>query len=235
MQTGGATVKGDFSEFTLAEVLQLFALAEKSGVVSVSAGERSACVYLKAGRVSGLGHAGFDVRHVLLACELLPVGSVQALEMVQSTVEEPGLGFIVRNLVEPHRWESFTQRLVEQDIFPLLTTDAGEFEVTIESGATPPVALSMSVQQLILDGSRWEAEVGELAQDGYRLNGAWRRCQVQPELGPVELGQGEWLTWAALHVPGTIREIGRRLCMPDLQAADAVKRLETLQLIERAN
>ena len=74
-----------------------------------------------------------------------------------------------------------------------------------------------------------------LAQDGYRLNGAWRRCQIQPDLGRIELGQSEWLTWAAMHAPSTIRQLGRRLCMPDLQVADAIKRLEALQLIERAD
>jgi hypothetical protein len=227
-------VKGDFEEFTLAEVLQLFAMAEKSGVIDVYTDERHSRLFLDAGQVTGWGLDHFNVHAAVLKCELLPVGGAHALETVVPTHGDPGIGFIVRNLVEPHRWEWFTQRLLENDIYPILTAETGEFDVTVKPGATSPVALNLSVQQLILDGSRWEADVGELAQDGYRLNSTWQRRHVERALERVDLSQSAWLTWAALNIPSTIRDLGRRLCVPDIEAARAVKLLHLQRLIERA-
>lgn len=225
-------MKGSLSEFTLAELLQLFALAEKSGTVSVDACGRRSRLFLEAGRVSGWGEPTFDVQAAAAACELLPPANLSALASLAQSRGEPGLDFIIRNLLEPHRWEWFTQRLLEQDIFPLLSLEEGQFDVDVENVTPPPIALSLSVQQVILDGSRWEADIGEFSQAGYALDSIWRRAPATPERAAIELAPAGWLTWAALRIPASIGALAGRVAMPDIATAEAVRRLHLEGLIE---
>jgi hypothetical protein len=144
------------------------------------------------------------------------------------------LDFIIRNLLEPHRWDWFTRRLLEQDIYPVLTLEHGAFEVSAALSDPPPVGLSLSVQELILDGSRWEADMQELADDGFSIAGTWRRAARDPNLPGVELNSATWLIWAALGRPERIGAIADRVAMPDLDAVRAIKALHQSGLVERA-
>jgi hypothetical protein len=227
-------MRGELNEFTLAELLQLFALAEKSGIIEVTTGDRTSRLFMGAGRVSGWGQPSFDLLSAVLRCELLGEVAATAREALDSTQREPGLDFIIRNLLEPHRWEWFTGRLLEQDIFPLLTLEHGAFEVSLNHLEPPPVALNLSVQGLILDGSRWEADMQELAGEGFTLTSSWRRSVRDPEHPNVELSSATWLIWAALSRPDDIRTLAERVGMPDLDAVRAVRALQRANLVEQS-
>lgn len=225
-------MKGRLSEFTPAELLQLFALSEKTGTVTVDAEEHRSQLFLAAGRVSGWGYPSFDLLSAVLRCELLPESTYAALSAIRPAYGDPGLHFIVRNLLEPHRWDWFVRRLLEQDIYPVLAAERGAFEVNVEHVDTPPVALNLSVQELILDGSRWEADMSELSTEGYPLPGAWRRSAGRVEQAAIELSSATWLIWAALSRPDSIAALAERVGMPDLEAVNAIKLLRQAGLIE---
>jgi hypothetical protein len=223
-------MQGSLSEFTLAQLLQFFALAERSGTVVVRSGGRESRLLVEGDRIVGWGMDDYDVRNELLTCEMIPDPIRQAIADVQPREDTPGLSFVVRNLVEPDRWETFAQRQLEQDIYPLLSSEDGDFEIHIMRNPPAPLRLSIPINSMILDGSRWESEMEAAVQDGYQLEGVWQRTDAVPD-GDVRLSGIEWMVWTALAEPASIADIARRLCMPDLATIGAIKRLRSLQLV----
>jgi hypothetical protein len=219
------------SEFTLAELLQLFAISEKSGTITISHGRGESRLLVEAGKVVGWGLDDFDVHGAVLACKFLSPSSVSALKSIEPEPGTPGLAFVVRNLVDPERWTGFVQRLLEQDIYTVLGLEDGEFEITVDRIPPVPLGLDLSAQQLILDGSRWEADSAELAQEGYGLNSGWvRNITSNPQPGE-ELSQLDWLILSALVEASTIGRVAAAICQPDLDTADGVKSLHLRGLV----
>jgi hypothetical protein len=177
---------------------------------------------------------GYDVRQELLSCEMIPASIRQAISEVQPRDDTPGLSFVVRNLIEPDRWDTFAQRQLEQDIYPLLSSEDGDFEIHIMRNPPAPLRLSIPINSMILDGSRWESEMEAAAQDGYQLDGVWQRSDGAAD-GDVRLSGIEWMVWAALAKPSTISDVARRLCMPDLATIGAIKRLRSLALVHEGD
>jgi len=227
-------VQGSLSEFTLSQLLQFFALAERSGTVVVYADGRESRLLVEGDRIIGWGMDDFDVREPLLACEMMTAPALDAITSVQPRAGTPGLSFVVRNLIEPERWEAFAQRQLEQDIYPLLSVEEGDFEIQILRNPPAPLRVSIPINSLILDGSRWESEMEAAVQEGYHLDSQWRRAiDASPAL-PIRLAGLEWMAWAILTEQASIADIARRLCMPDLATIGAIRRLRSLGMIEDA-
>lgn len=226
-------MQGELSEFTLAELLQLFALAERTGTIHVTSDKHSSRILMESGRVVGIGLEDFDVHHELLACELMPVRSGVSLDSITPSPATPGLSFIVRNVIEPNRWDLFARRCLEQDIYPLLSKEQGAFTVTIERVPFAPLAISIPVQQLVLDGSRWEAEMAEHRTDGYGLHTRWARNEA--DCRPGKVTDIEWLIWCICAEPESIGNVARRICVPDLDATAAVRKLASAGVLRRVS
>ncbi len=224
-------MQGELREFTMAELLQLFALAEKTGTLDVATSAGTSSVQLESGRIIGVGNPAFDVHKAIQACELLPVRAGATFADVSPSSNSPGLSFVVRNLVEPHRWDLFVRRCIEQLVYPYLSLDEGTFEITVDRPASCPLAVSLSVQQLVLDGSRWQSEMEEHLEEGYRQSTRVMRRDDSPD--PVRFSQIEWLIWAATDQPQDIGRIARRIGVPDLDAIDTVRRLLTDGWLQR--
>lgn len=216
-------MQGELSEFSMAELLQLFALAERTGVLLVSTNSGSTRVLLESGRVIGIGLEDYDVHRDISNCELLPTRSGASLEAITPTPMTPGLSFIVRNLVEPERWELFARRCLEQQVYPYLTREHGTFEISIERVPYSPVAITLSVQQLILEGSRWTSEMQEHRQDGFGMHSMFERTATSAEEQSVNAV--EWLVWSILDEPQSIERAAARIGVPDLDVASAMRRL----------
>jgi len=215
-------VRGKLSEFTMAELLQLFALAERTGTLDVSSDKGTARVLLESGRIVGIGTEDYNVHAEIMECELLPTRTGASLSSITPATATPGLSFIVRNLVEPERWELFARRCVEQQIYPFLTLERGEFEIAIERVPFSPIAVSLSVQQLVLDGSRWESEMEDYRREGFGTRTRYKR-QSPPETSH-SVGSVDWLIWSILDQPETIESAARRIGIPELDATATVKR-----------
>jgi hypothetical protein len=225
-------MQGSLSEFTLAQLLQFFALAERSGTVVVRACGRESRLLVEGDRIIGWGMDDYDVREPLLACEMLSASVYRAIAEVRPRPDTPGLSFVVRNLIEPERWEAFAQRQLEQDIYPLLSIEEGDFEIQVLRNPPAPLRLSIPINSMILDGSRWESEMEAAAQEGFQLDGRWQRSTHAAPDDPVRLSGLEWMVWAIITEPQTIGDIARRLCVPDLETIGAIKQLRSLNLVE---
>jgi hypothetical protein len=226
-------MRGSLSEFTLAQLLQFFALAERSGTITVSSPSRESRLLVEGDRIIGWGLDDFDALAELSGCEMLPAGTTDAARSIRRRDDTPGLSFIVRNMVEPERWNAFAQRQLEQDIYPLLGIEEGEFDVVVRRCPPSPLPLSIPINSLILDGSRWESEMEAAQLDGYCLESSWMRSTNIEAVSPVNVSTAEWLTWSMLVAPATIGDVARRLCLPDLDTIGAIRRLASAQLIER--
>ena len=224
-------MQGSLSEFTLAQLLQFFALAERSGTVVVRARGRESRLLVEGDRIIGWGMDDYDVREPLLTCEMMTPSALEAVTAVQPRSNTPGLSFIIRNLVEPARWEAFAQRQLEQDIYPLLSVEEGDFEIQVFRNPPAPLRLSIPINSMILDGSRWESEMEAAVQDGYQLDGLWQRIP-EPPGQPVRLSSLEWIVLAIMSEPISIADVARRLCVTDLATIGAIKRLRSLGVIE---
>jgi hypothetical protein len=227
-------MQGSLSEFTLAQLLQFFALAERSGTVLVRAAGRESRLLVEGDRIIGWGMDDYDVREPLLSCEMITPSALAAVTAVQPRRDTPGLSFVVRNLIEPERWDAFAQRQLEQDIYPLLSVEEGEFEIQILRNPPAPLRVSIPINSMILDGSRWESEMEAATLEGYQLDGCWRRTAGGSPTSPIRLSGLEWMVWAITTAPVSIAEIARRLCVPDLDTIGAIKRLRGFGLLDEA-
>lgn len=226
-------MRGTFAEFTLAQLLQLFALSDRSGTIAAESGNRRTQIHVESNRIVGIGGAELDLVAALSACELLPAESRAAVSALPVRDDVPGLGLVVSNLIEPRRWEAFVERHLEQELYPLLSVAEGSFEVTVGRTPSPAIQLFVPVQQAILDGSRWESELEDLRAGGYALTNCWRRAPTNSHRPDSGLTLPEWLIWSLLADPSNVQEAARRLCIPDLVASTAVRRLESVGLVLR--
>jgi hypothetical protein len=226
-------MRGSLAEFTLNHLLQLFGVAERTGSVTVEAAGRRVELLVEVNRITGLGLDGFDPRESLLQCELLPSSSRATLLAVTPRPDTPGLSMLARNAVEPERWEAFVQRVLEQHVYPLLNSEHGDFEVMIGRCPPPALRISTSIQQIILDATRWEAETEALHAEGYRSDSRWERSATHATASNNGQFSGtQWLIWAIATAPTSISEASSRLCLPELATTTAVKRLHTLGVLK---
>lgn len=224
-------LRGRLEEFNLGELLQMFALSEKTGTISVSYGACKSRLFVEAGRVVGWGLDDFDPHAAILACRFLPPDTEAAIRSIVPDPGAPGLAFVIGNVVEPERWAIFVQRLLEQDTYGILDRDEGEFEIKVDRLPTVPLHLDLSVQQLILDASRWEADFSELAQDGYSAESKWKRVDRDQIDSAAEMSHREWLVYSALAKACSIGTVAAELCIPDIETAETVKALHGRDLV----
>jgi hypothetical protein len=227
-------VQGQLAEFSLAHLLQFFALAERSGVITIRRGEQESRLFVESERVTGWGLPSWDVRDALLACERLTEATVEGIRQVRPRDDTPGLSFILRNLVEPQRWTLFVQRWLEQDIYPLLNAEDGDFEVVVQRCPPAPLRLNVPVSSLILDGSRWESELEAATAEGFGKATVWQRTPTTVS-GSVHLTGLEWLVWSIADREQTIDDVATRLGTPVLATVSAIRRLATLGYVVRVH
>jgi hypothetical protein len=210
-------VHGRLSEFTLGQLLQLLALAERSGTITVTANGRTSRVAVESDRVIGWGLDQHDPRELVVACDLLSPRTRKSIDRITPRSDTPGLSFIVRNLVEPRRWDAIANRQLEQEVYPFLGAEDGTFEV-----------------EVMPDSSRWESEMEAARLDGYRLGSMWRRGQTLPT-EELRISSVEWMVWARMTEPLSLADIAARLAISDLATIGAIRRLRVYGMVEPAD
>jgi hypothetical protein len=223
-------MQGTLAEFTLAQLLQFMSIAERSGTITVRSSERASRLLVDGDRISGWGFDDYDLLETIEECELLPESVRASLNGVIRKSDTPGLSAVVSNLVEPGRWSAFVERILEQEVYPILNSDDGEFEVRVGPCPPAPLRFSLPVNSLILDGSRWESEIEAAEQAGLSVETAWQRNSELPHAS-TSLDAQQWMIWAALTTPRTIANLARSLCLPNLPTISAVRRLRQLELV----
>lgn len=215
---------GHLNEFTVAHLLQFFSIGEKSGVVDVVSNERRVRLYVDYDRLIGIGLDGLDLHQTVLDAIGLPHATRQRVLDVTPRRDTPGLALILRNLLEPTRWDLFVRRQLEQHVYPLMSTTAGHWEVNVTRCPPAPLTLSVTVNSLILDGSRWESEMDALSIDQLTADVTLVRAAVAPTR-QLTLRHEEWLLWSWCSTPKRIGDLARDLACPELTMLTAARQL----------
>jgi hypothetical protein len=215
-------------------LLQLLALAERSGTITVTANGRTSRVAVESDRVIGWGLDQHDPRELVVACDLLSPRTRKSIDRITPRSDTPGLSFIVRNLVEPRRWDAIANRQLEQEVYPFLGAEDGTFEVEVMPGPPAPFRYSRTVNSVVLDSSRWESEMEAARLDGYRLGSMWRRGQTLPT-EELRISSVEWMVWARMTEPLSLADIAARLAISDLATIGAIRRLRVYGMVEPAD
>jgi hypothetical protein len=223
-------MQGTLAEFTLAQLLQFMAIAERSGTITVRAGKRVSRLLVDGDRVSGWGFDDYDLLASIAQCELLPAPVRSSLAAVVRRTDTPGLSAVVSNLIEPARWSTFVERVLEQEVYPILNAADGDFEIQVGPCPPAPLRFSLQVNSLILDGSRWESETEAAEQAGLSATSKWKRSGIIPADGAA-LEAAQLMIWSVLREPRMIAELSQSLCLPDLTAMTAIRRLNQLGLV----
>ena len=224
-------MQGQLNEFTVAHLLQFFSIGEKSGVVDVVSNDRHVRLYVDYDRLIGIGIDKLDLHQTVLDAVGLPRATRQRVLDITPRADTPGLALILRNLLEPTRWDLFVRRQLEQHVYPLMSTTSGHWEIAVTRCPPAPLTLSVTINSLILDGSRWESEIDALSIDNLNAEVTLERATFAPT-EQLTLRHEEWLLWSWCSKPTSIGNLARDLACPDLTILTAARRLLQIGLLQ---
>ncbi len=152
-------IRGNLSEASLADVLQLLALGQKTGCLSVAREGSFGTVHFDRGRVV---HAGMVNRRERLGDRLVRCGALAAdhLARAVATVTSPddrelATALLAQGLVDRDLLLGQYRAQVEEAIYHLFSWDTGTFTFEADSHASDDEPLlSMSADSLLLEGAR---------------------------------------------------------------------------------
>ncbi|AHG90598.1 protein of unknown function DUF4388 [Gemmatirosa kalamazoonensis] len=161
-------IRGSLAEAGLPDVLQLLALGQKTGCLSVARAGDFGSIYFVNGRVA---HASLVNRRDKLGEQLLRAGSVDAADLSAALAEQVAdpsrrLGelLIRRGAVDPAALVRQARLQVEEAVLELFTWTQGTFsfepEVRVDLPVTP---LSIDPSALLLEGARRADERARIA------------------------------------------------------------------------
>ncbi|MFN2432482.1 MAG: DUF4388 domain-containing protein [Gemmatimonadota bacterium] len=152
-------LKGSLKEAGLPDILQLLALGEKTGCLSVTDNQNFGHVFFRGGRVV---YANLVNREDRLGERLLAerrVGDVELGAALAAQKEQPerrlGELLVERGALEVEELWRVVADQIEETIYVLFTWDRGYFH--FEPGQEPPsseILLSLDVSRLLLEGAR---------------------------------------------------------------------------------
>src|SRR5690606_17294345 len=109
---------------------------------------------------------------------------------------------------------------------------SGDWEVSVTRCPPAPLVVSVSVNSLILDGSRWESEIDALRLDRLTPVTTLARTDIQPT-DDVTLSYVEWLLWSACTEARRAGDIAAELACPELAILTAARHLIDAGLLRR--
>lgn len=219
---------GNLSEFSVADLLQLYQIAVKTGTIEVQAGERRHTLYLDRGHVSGVGAEGWELVTELRRIEWLTPEVRQQLDLMEDGGGYVGLSLIARALLTPRRWDQFVELQIEELIYPILSLTEGTFIAEVDViPRVAPLRINQPPQQIILNHSRWEADMRAAAQEGFGGQGVWRRTRL-PDTD-------DDLLLHLLNRPRRLDDLAPAAGLSRLQVTDRMRRLRALGAVVPAS
>lgn len=234
-------MRGKLSEFSVADLLQLYQIAGKSGRLTVwneSAGVgmdaenrvRSHTFYFDRGLVSGAGADQWQLMAELQRIELLPEDARRQLALLKSDDSQAGLGLIARAVLTPAVWDQFVDLQIEQLIYTPLAWRQGDFEAEVDTHPRiAPLRVKQAPQQLILNAARWEEELRRAETEGIARNGCWQRTGASADVTGEE--RDPLLT--LLDHPRCLADLARAAGIGRLPLIDRLRALNARGLVEQ--
>ena len=215
-------MRGNLREFSVADLMQLYQIAVKSGTITVHGETGSNLIYFDRGHISGVGAEDWSLVSELRRIEWLNSDVRRQADLMDTKDTYVGLSLIARALLNPLAWERFVERQIEELVYPMLLWREGSFIAEVDViPKVAPLRFNQSPQQLILNGARWEEEVYRAARDGFDRDTVWRRTS-----DVMVDAEEDALFLDLLDRPRSIADLASAAGVGVLMATACVQRLE---------
>ncbi|MEX2425894.1 MAG: DUF4388 domain-containing protein, partial [Thermomicrobiaceae bacterium] len=173
-------MRGSLEEFSLGDILQLYQISGRTGIVRAWRGESlTHVIHVDRGRVSGAGADQWNLIEEIRKIEWLTEEVASQLNLIVRDGDGTGLSLIARALLSSYAWDCFCERQLERLVYPVLIWSTGEFEAAVsEVPRVAPLRINQSPQQLVLSAARWEEELRSAESAGFNRYSRWQRTDV---------------------------------------------------------
>jgi hypothetical protein len=164
-------LEGTLESFSLPDIFQLLAFTKKSGCLRLADGSARGYVYFRDGQVyyavSSSGRLALGRR--LVGAGVVATGELRAALADQREAAREGRGLRIGQVlvragaIDEDTLETFVREQIQDAVFDLMRWPSGSFSFDMgpDSGIDEAIELSMSVENLIMEGSRrleeWDA------------------------------------------------------------------------------
>jgi hypothetical protein len=236
-------LKGNLSDFSLPDVFSLIQLSKKTGVLRIAREGCEGSIWFRDGEVF---FATSDWRRELLGQRLVSEGKItpNALERALATrkaepVDGRRLGTILvdEGYLVPSTLETFVQEQIQDTIFDLMRWDDGafHFEPLTEIPSDEDIGLSVSVENIVMEGSRRLDEWNRIRRKIPSMDMVFR-MSTAPGQGTFEISlkPAEWKLLLALDGARSVAELAEETRRTDFEVARALYGLHSAGLLELA-
>jgi len=232
-------LKGSLKDFSLPDLFQLLNISKKSGTLNLVRGNARGYVCFRNGEVF---FATTNWKRKPLGVKLMQAGIVtkaqvdEALELQRTTARGQRLGQLLIRLgyLTKEKLEQFVQEQIQDAIFELLRWTDGEFD--FQPGVVFPeedIGLSISTEELIMEGSRRLDEWNRIEKKIPDLNAVFRMKSMQDRsAAQISLTPEEWMVLTFVDGERTVRDIIELAGMGTLQTCKIIYGLISAGLLE---
>ena len=204
-------LKGTLDDFTLPDIFRLLSQSKKTGRLDVERSAGRGNVFFKDGNVyfaeSTLSRE--LVGQKLLKAKVLTDG--QLMKALDEQAESGGrVGEVLRNagLVTDVQLETALRGQIEDAVFDLLRWDAGEFDWAPDADVAAEVSLSVSVENLIMEGSRRLDEMAIITRKIPSEHAVVEMAPAPPEgAAEINIRPEEWRMLVLVNGQRTVLDI----------------------------
>jgi hypothetical protein len=229
-------MRGSLEEFSLGDILQLYQISGRTGMIRAWRNDSfTHVIYVDRGRISGAGADQWNLIEEIRRIEWLTEDVKNQLSFIEGDGGGTGLSLIARALLSTHAWENFTERQLEQLVYPALIWGRGEFEAIVSQvPKVAPLRVNQSPQQLVLSAARWEEELRSAERAGYSSDTRWTRTELADRYA-VDVTDEPQQLLAMLSRPRTIDDLASSGGMSTLRVIDQVRQLCDAGLVQSAD
>jgi hypothetical protein len=226
-------MRGSLEEFTLGDILQLYQISGRTGVVRAWREDSlTHAIHVDRGRVSGAGADQWNLIEEIRKIEWLTEEVESQLKFIDRDGDGTGLSLIARALLSSYAWECFCERQLERLVYPALIWTRGDFEATVsEVPRVAPLRINQSPQQLVLSAARWEEELRSAEQAGFTRDSRWSRTD-QSGRSIVDTYEHHQLMPLMEH-PRSIEELAAAAGLSTLRVIDQIRQLHDTDAVRQ--
>jgi hypothetical protein len=229
-------VHGRLEEFSLGDILQLYQISGRTGIVRVWRGDSlTHVIHVDRGRVSGAGADQWNLVEEIRRIEWLTDDVKSQLSFIDRDGEGGGTGLslIARALLSTYAWECFCERQLERLVYPALLWSNGEFDATVsEVPRVAPLRINQSPQQLVLSAARWEEELRSAEVAGYTRNSRWVRSEFARDF-TIDTADELHQLIPLMENPRTIEDLAVAAGLSTLRVIDQVRQLKDTGCVQQ--
>ncbi|HEX2049941.1 MAG TPA: DUF4388 domain-containing protein [Actinomycetota bacterium] len=207
-------LKGTLDDFTLSDVFRLLAYSKKTGKLDVARSAGSGSVFFRDGYVyfasSGLNLEPLG-RRLLRSGVLKERHLRKALDHQATSGERLGRILVATGAIRSEHLEAAVREQIEDAAFELLRWEIGEFEW--HEGATfdAEIAMSVTVESLIMEAARRVDELDVIARKIHSVDVELALVAEPPEgARELKIHPDEWRVLVLVDGRSTVRDIVRR-------------------------